>query len=372
MAEALALERTLPHWPLVGGPLEYSCHQLVWAAELDRGRSLLLDLCDVRRRQGEAHSEAWTLWNLGLLEWRAGNWADAERYAAASVELKTQLGGSPTGHFPTAIIAAHTGRIVEARSHATRSIAWGTTERIAIERSGHSWVLGFVELSLDDARTAVALLREAYELRNDFMLEPAQRLELGDLLEALGAVGELDEVDAILTEWEPRAAAVDRAWSLAVLARCRGLVLAARGDLDGAFTSFERSLAEHARSGDPFQEARTVLALGRTQRRAKRRGAARITLEDALARFERVGAPLWAEQARAELKRIGGRAPSRGELTEAESRIARLVAEGRTNREVAAALFLTQHSVETALTRIYRKLGVRSRAELARLLAAKT
>jgi DNA-binding CsgD family transcriptional regulator len=372
MDEALALERTLPHWPLVGGPLEYCCHQLVWAAELDRARSLLLDLCDVRRRQ-EAPSEAWALWQLGLLEWRAGNWADAERYAAASVELRTQLGGPlNSGDFPTAIIAAHTGRIVEARAHATRSIAWGATERIAIERSGHSWVLGFLELSLDDARAAVAHLRDAYELRNDFMLEPAQRLELGDLLEALIAVGELDEVEVILTAWEPRAAAVDRAWSLAVLARCRGLVLAARGDLDGAFTSFERSLAEHARSGDPFQEARTVLALGRTQRRAKRRGAARTTLEDALARFERLGAPLWAEQARAELKRIGGRAPSRGELTEAESRIARLVAEGRTNREVAAELFLTEHSVETALTRIYRKLGVRSRADLARLLAAKT
>ena len=111
---------------------------------------------------------------------------------------------------------------------------------------------------------------------------------------------------------------------------------------------------------------------GRTQRRAKRRGAARTTLEDALARFERLGAPLWAEQTRAELARIGGRTPSGGELTEAERRIATLVAEGRTNREVAAALFLTVHSVETALTRVYRKLGVRSRAELAHLLAAKS
>ena len=108
----------------------------------------------------------------------------------------------------------------------------------------------------------------------------------------------------------------------------------------------------------------------RTQRRAKKRGAARTTLEDALARFERLGAPLWAEQTRAELARIGGRAPSNGELTEAESRIAMLVAEGRTNREVAAALFLTVHSVETTLTRVYRKLEVRSRAELAHLFAA--
>ncbi|MBA3365143.1 MAG: helix-turn-helix transcriptional regulator, partial [Actinobacteria bacterium] len=165
---------------------------------------------------------------------------------------------------------------------------------------------------------------------------------------------------------------LDRAWALAILARCRGLLLAARGDLDGAFASFERALAEHARSVDPFHHARTLLSLGRTQRRAKRRRAARSTLDDALARFEMLGSPLWAEQARAELARISGRAPSRGELTEAERRIAGLVAEGRTNREVAAALFLTEHSVETALTRVYRKLGVRSRGELARLLAPKS
>jgi DNA-binding CsgD family transcriptional regulator len=204
------------------------------------------------------------------------------------------------------------------------------------------------------------------------MLEPAQRLELGDLLEALIAVGDLDEADEILTTWQERADALDRAWALAILARSRGLLLAARGDLDGAFASFERALAEHGRMTDPFHRTRTLLALGRTQRRAKQRGAARTTLEEALAAFERLGAPLWAEQARAELARIGGRAPSRDELTEGEQRIAGLVAEGRTNREVAAALFLTEHSVETALTRVYRKLGVRSRAELARLLAAKS
>jgi DNA-binding CsgD family transcriptional regulator len=204
------------------------------------------------------------------------------------------------------------------------------------------------------------------------MLEPAQRLELGDLLEALIAVGELTEADDVLAIWEARAVALDRAWALAILARCRGLMLAARGDLEGAFACFERALSEHARSTDPFHHARTLLAFGRAQRRAKKRGAARTTLEDTLRRFERLGAPLWAEQARAELARIGGRVPSSDDLTEAESRIAMLVAEGQTNREVAAALFLTVHSVETALTRIYRKLGVRSRVELASHYASKS
>jgi DNA-binding CsgD family transcriptional regulator len=147
------------------------------------------------------------------------------------------------------------------------------------------------------------------------------------------------------------------------------VVAAARGDLDGAFATFEEALAEHARTRDPFQHSRTLLALGTTQRRAKRRGAARTTLEQALAGFEQLGAPLWAEKTRAELARIGGRAPARGALTASEGRIAALVAEGRTNREVAAALFVTEHTVATALTRIYRKLGVRSRAELASRLS---
>jgi DNA-binding CsgD family transcriptional regulator len=239
-----------------------------------------------------------------------------------------------------------------------------------IPQSGHCWVLGFVELSLGDASSALAFLRRSYELRDADTLDPGERPELGDLLEALISVGELDEAEEVLTTWQERAALLDRGWALAILARCRGLLLAARADLDAAFASFERSLVEHTRTTDPFQHARTLLALGRTQRRAKKRGDARETLEEALARFERLGAPLWAEQTRAELTRIGGRSPSNGELTEAESRIAMLVAEGRTNREVAAALFLTVHSVETTLTRVYRKLEVRSRAELAHLFAA--
>jgi hypothetical protein len=94
------------------------------------------------------------------------------------------------------------------------------------------------------------------------MLEPAARLELGDLLEALITVGQLDEADGIITTWEERAAALDRAWALATLARARGLLLAAQGDLEGAFASFERALAEHARSTDPFHQARTMLAVG--------------------------------------------------------------------------------------------------------------
>ena len=373
MEEAISLERSLAEWPLEAGPTWYYGWQLLWSADVDGARNVFQEILSVARARNDPAAETDVLHALSLLESRAGNWDEADQYATDQVDLLTQLGRLlPPSEFPAAIVAAHRGRSDEARAIAEGAVARAKAERIGIAQSGHGWVLGFVELSLGHANAALVHLRRSYEIRNAFMLEPAQRLELGDFLEALIAVGELEEADEVLATWQERAAALDRAWALAILARCRGLLLATRGDLEGSFSSFERALVEHARSTDPFHHARTLLALGRTQRRARKRGAARTTLEDALARFERLGAPLWAEQTRAELARIGGRAPSRGELTEAEQRIARLVAQGSTNREVAAALFLTEHSVETALTRVYRKLGVRSRAELAHLLASKS
>jgi len=230
-------------------------------------------------------------------------------------------------------------------------------------------VLGFIELSLGDPAGALGNLQRAWEICDELgYREPGHRLELADTFEALIAVGELDEAERRLVPWEERSRALDRAWAVAITARCRALLLAGRGELADAFAAFDEALGQHARGLYPFEHARTLLALGATQRRAKRRGAARVTLGQALAVFEELGAPLWADKARAELRRIGGRTPSRGELTEAERRIAALVAEGRTNREVAATLFVTEHTVEGALTRVYRKLGVRSRAELAHRL----
>jgi DNA-binding CsgD family transcriptional regulator len=373
MEEALSLERSLAEWPLDEGPTAVFGHQLFWAADVDRARPLFHVVSSAMKARNDPAEEAAALWYLGLIEWRAGNWELADRYIADSLDLYTQLGTlTPPGAFPAAVIAAHRGRVDDARGRAQAEAARAQAEGMRVAASGHTWVLGFIELSLGDAAAALAYLRRSHGLRNEFMLEPAMHLVLGDLLEALIALGELDEADEIIGTWDERSRRLDRAWALAILARSRGLLLAARGDLEGAFASFDHALAEHGRSIDPFHQARTLLTLGRTQRRAKRRGAARATLEEALIRFEALGAPLWAEQTRTELARIGGRAPSHGELTEAEARIARLVAEGRTNREVAAALFLTVHSVETALTRIYRKLGVRSRSELAHLLAAQS
>ena len=120
----------------------------------------------------------------------------------------------------------------------------------------------------------------------------------------------------------------------------------------------------------PFERGRTLLIYGTMLRRVKKRKAAREAIEAALSIFEALPAPVWAENARVELARIGGRAASEGELTEAERRIAEQVAAGKSNKEAAAALFLSVHTVDSALKRIYRKLEVHSRTELSHRLNA--
>ena len=131
----------------------------------------------------------------------------------------------------------------------------------------------------------------------------------------------------------------------------------------------ERAGELHDRVGQPFELARTQLARGAAQRRARQKRKARDSLGSAIATFDELGTPLWAEKARAELARIGGRAPAGEGLTPSERRIAELVAEGKTNKEVAVALVVSERTVESALTQIYRKLDVRSRTELAHKLS---
>lgn len=368
MEEALRLERSLPGWPLTDAAAWASVYQLIWSGELKAVRPLLEEMRETLNRR-EDPEEALAHWYLSLMEWRAGNWESAVHHAADLLTLRAQFGlegGQPIDEWPAALIAAYRGQIDDARDRSERALAQAEADGVRVAQACHRLVLGFIELSLGNAAKALGYLEPGWEIRDSLLiLEPGHRYEVADTLEALIAVGRLAEAETKLVPWEKRARSLDRAGAIAITARCRALLLAAHGDLAGAQLSFERALAQHARTEDPFEHARTLLAFGVTQRRAKQRGTARRTLEQALDIFERLGAPLWAEKTRAELKRIGGRTPSLHELTEAEGRIARLVAEGRTNRDVAAALFITEHTVEGALTRTYQKLGVRSRAELA-------
>jgi DNA-binding CsgD family transcriptional regulator len=164
------------------------------------------------------------------------------------------------------------------------------------------------------------------------------------------------------------AARVEREWVLAHVTRCRGLVAAAQGRLDQADSLLDQAVAQHGAVGDPYGQARALLALGIVRRRERQKRASRDAIGAAVTGFERLGAATWIEKARNELGSIGGRKRETG-LTAAERRVADLVAKGRTNREVAAALFLGERTVASHLTHIYAKLGVRSRTELARRLS---
>ena len=230
--------------------------------------------------------------------------------------------------------------------------------------------LGWSDLWSGHPEEAVARFAAADEERRlDGLGEPSMFWWRADYAEALVTLGRIDEAAALVGAWEADASRLGRNAVLAELARCRGLVAAARGDLEEAMAELERAVVQHEAVGDAFGRARALLALGTARRRAKQKRAAREAIEEALAGFETAGAAGWAEKARFELGSIGGRTRIEG-LTPAESRIAALVAEGRTNREVAAALFLTEQTVASALTRVYRKLGVRSRSELVRRLPA--
>jgi len=153
--------------------------------------------------------------------------------------------------------------------------------------------------------------------------------------------------------------------ALAAAHRCRGLLAISIGDEDGAIAGLVQALNDLESLPLPFDRARALLLLGSVQRRVRRRRAARETLEQAQRLFGDLGARLWSARAKAELGRIGGRAPSTGELTASETRVAELVAQGWTNKQVAASLHLTERTVEGTLSRVYAKLGVRSRTELA-------
>ena len=198
--------------------------------------------------------------------------------------------------------------------------------------------------------------------------EPSIYGELPNAIEALVELGELQEARRLLVDLRQRVSRIESPWSDASARRCEGLILAAEGNLEAALGAYADAVRVHEQLPQPFDLARTLLAWGTAQRRARRRKEARTTLQQALDTFDELGAPLWAEKARDELGRIGGRAPSHGDLTPAEKRIAELVAAGKTNKEAAAALVLSVHTVEGALKRVYRKLGVRSRTELSRLL----
>ncbi len=310
------------------------------------------------------------LMHLGVLAFLTGELRRAAELLAEALELAQRAGDvifERSAQAWLAHVEAHLGLVDEARARAEHLLAHLGSYPLTEARPRQT--LGFLALSLGDEREADRHFVRADELlRATGMREPADHRFQGDHVEAVLALGDLGRAQSLLERLEERGRVFPRPWTLAVAARCRGLLLAARGDLSGAEAAFEEALRQHERLAMPFETARTLLWHGRLQRRQNARKEARATLARALELFERVGAPLWAERARADLARIGvRRAPE--ELTEGEARVAELAASGLTNRQIAERLFMSRRTVEANLARAYRKLGVRSRAELGATMA---
>jgi DNA-binding CsgD family transcriptional regulator len=232
-------------------------------------------------------------------------------------------------------------------------------------------VLGFLELSRGEPEAALCYLEDAdARARGTGHLDPNPIGRFhGDLIEALISLGRLDDAEFRLSELDAQARALGRRSLLALCERCRSLLYAQRGDPMAGLAAAERSLTLYELLQLPFERGRALLVLGQIARRAHKKRAAREAFDRARAAFGALAAWPWVEKADAEAARIGGRTRAQG-LTATEQRLAALVREGRSNKEIAASLFVTPRTVEKSLSRIYAKLGVHTRGQLVSRLAA--
>jgi len=320
-------------------------------------------------RERDEPRSARAIWGLSWVEFWAGRWTLAAAHAAHARDISVQYGLEvPQDHLPIAVVAVHRGQLDLAREHSERGLQLAE-EHFALHPPQLLAVLGLAALWSGDASGAADWLDKADQQAAVLGWgNPSIRWWSADYAEVLLELGRIDDAARVLDVWEADAARLGREWVLAHVRRCRGLVATAQGNVDRAAVVLQQAVTQHEEVGDPFGRARALLALGIVRRRARQKRGARESIEAALAGFEELGAATWVEKAQSELGRIGGRTRQEG-LTAAERRVAALVVEGRTNREVAAALFLTERTVASHLTHVYAKLGVRSRTELARRLA---
>jgi DNA-binding CsgD family transcriptional regulator len=354
--------------PAAWGPTAMLGRALVYVDDLAAARVVLEE--GHQRTVGGADEESRAILCLILteLECRAGRLGAAREYAEeglAVYEASWGDRGQRSLSYARLLTAAHEGDVDLARELGAQGLAPCREQGDELFELHHLCALGFLELSLGDPAAASQWLEGVPDrVEASGIRDPGFFLCHAESSEALIGLGRLDEAEARLAALEAWGRSLDRPRALATAARGQALVAAARGDLDGALAHLDDALVQHERLPVPLERARTLLVLGAVQRRAKRKAAARSALEESLAIAGQIGARLWVERARAELQRVGGRSRSQG-LTPTESRVAALVAEGRTNREVADALFVTVRTVEANLTRVYAKLGVRNRSELA-------
>ena len=320
--------------------------------------------------------------SLGILPWfqlqtadaayRLGDWEEAESAiedAIANAEVSGQRGPLAIAMIIRGRIHAARGRERAARDDARSGVEIAAPVAYGSVRIWSVACLGFLELGLGHPEEAIAELEQARALAEMAGLrDPVLVPWAPDLVEAYTRGGRAEDAAQLAATLGDQAERSEAPIAAALAARCRGLIAA-----EGFEQEFERALALHREAGLPLEQARTLLSYGSRLHRARRRVEARKRLREALEIFERLGSPLWSDQARAELRAAGAVDRARygdpEELTAQEVRVARAVARGGTNREVAAELFLSPKTIDFHLGRVYRKLDIHSRAELATLVA---
>lgn len=334
-----------------------------WDLARERFRTTL----EQERARGDLSSEPDLLSRLGEVEQWYGDWPAARRYAEAA-ETSARENGSDASYQPSGrlllMLDLLEGRLEEAEATAR-------ARADAFEAAGHRLAVvsylaaaTFARASAADHRGVLATTaRAAAHLEAIGLAEPLGRLDPApERLAALVALGELDEAEQLLAAVGERLRRVPRPWLAAAHLRAAAALAAARGDLAGAVELTEP--AADGGPGQPFEQARTLLVRGRLLRRARRSGDADRCLERAGRVFDDLGAAAWSAQVAQELGRSRRRGDDPTALTATERRVAELAAGGATNKEVATALHMSPKTVEVHLTRLYRKLGIRSRAEL--------
>jgi DNA-binding CsgD family transcriptional regulator len=365
MDRALAIEAAIDE-PL--GEWSPSAMAAECARQTGDVRAALRHYADVLERaigRGDANVEQWAAFGLASSELLVGGFRRASELADVVLDIADQ---TDVMRIPARSLRAHVdawlGDFTSARALVAEAIERSAAADEVAHLFGAYWVLGAIESCLFRPAEAAAAFAEARRLGAElgFAHSTARRIELLEA-EAAAAAGDPDHADEALAAFAAATAGETPAWSVAIHARARATVFAARGDLGAAIVQLEAALAA---DDLPVDRGRTLLAFGSALRRLREHRRAREATEDALAVFEELGSRPWIEACQRELARLPGRrSAADGELTNAETRIAGLVAAGRTNREVAAELVLSVKTIEVTLTRVYGKLGVRSRAELA-------
>ena len=341
----------------------------------DARQELLRMLAVVERGGGEEFVEV--LRSLSEVSARAGRCRDALDYASRAIRVSQEAGLSPgPAWYNGAVAELAGGSLARAASYAERGVRASEQERDAIYLERNLHALAEARLRSGDTRGGVELLRRVRALEQaQGVVEPSVLRWHSDLAAGLAALGELEEADDIIrTARQAVAQRTHNAGVMARLDRAEALLRAERGDVAGAVSQLAAAARSFELLGQPLERGHTLLVLAQVERRRRRHAAARAAVNEALAIFTRAGAKPWMEQAARALARVDGvavtwkpeqrRADLTAVLNATEARIAKMVGEGASNREIATRMLLSVKTVEATLTRIYRKLGVRSRTQL--------